>query len=143
MPLGPIEIVVIAFPENNFSGAILPELEKLVAADTISIIDGLFALKAEDGSVEIAELGQLGSNADAAALTGVLDRVEGIISDEDVEALTSELAPNSSAAILAFEHTWVKPLRDTVLDAGGILLDTVRIPGVVVEEILATIPDED
>ena len=30
MPLGPIEIVVIAFPENRFTGKIVPELRKLV-----------------------------------------------------------------------------------------------------------------
>jgi hypothetical protein len=44
---------------------------------------------------------------------------------------------------MAFEHTWMKPLRDAVVEAGGVLLDSVRIPGAVVEEILATVPDED
>ena len=143
MPLGPIEIVVIAFPENRFTGQIVPELRKLVDADTVTVIDGVFATKDEDGTVALIEFGELGGNDDAAALTSVLERVEGIISDEDVEAFTSELEPNSSAVIMAFEHTWMKPLRDAVVEAGGVLLDSVRIPGAVVEEILATVPDED
>ena len=143
MPLGPIEIVVIAFPENRFTGKIVPELQKLVEAGTVTVIDGVFATKGEDGTVALIEFGELGGNDDAAALTSVIERVEGIISDEDVEAFTSELEPNSSAAIMAFEHTWMKPLRDAVVEAGGVLLDSVRIPGAVVEEILATVPDED
>lgn len=143
MPLGPIEIVVIGFPENRFSGGILPELQRLVDADTVRIIDGLFVTKSDDGSVTMAEFGELGANDDAASLRAVMDKVEGIISDEDVEVFASELAPNSSAAIMAFEHTWLKPLRDSVIDAGGVLLDSIRIPGRVVDEILATVPDED
>ncbi len=143
MALGPIEIVVIGFPENRFNGTIVPELQKLVDAGTVSIVDGLFATKDESGSITLAEFGEVGANADAAALAAVIDRVEGLISDEDVEALISGLDPGSSAAILAFEHTWLKPLQDSIIDSGGVLLDSVRIPGRVVEEILATVPDED
>ena len=143
MPLGPVEIVVIAFPENRFSGLIVPEVRKLVDAGTVSIIDGVFAMKDAAGAVTLVEFGQLGGSDDASALSAVMDRVEGIISDEDVDALTSGLEPNSSAAIMAFEHTWMTPLRDAVVTSGGVLLDSVRIPGAVVEEILATVPDED
>lgn len=143
MPLGPVEIVVIAFPESQFNGNIVPELKKLVDAETVAVIDGLLATKAGDGTVSLVEFGDLGDNDDASALTSVMDRVEGIISDEDVDAFLSGLGPNSSAAIMAFEHTWMKPLRDAIVDSGGFLLDSVRIPGAVVEEILATVPDED
>lgn len=30
MSLGPIELIVLSFPENRFTGDILPELEKVV-----------------------------------------------------------------------------------------------------------------
>ena len=45
MALGPIEILVIEFPGNQFTGAIIPELERLIANDTISVIDGLLVRK--------------------------------------------------------------------------------------------------
>lgn len=145
MPLGPIEIVTIGFPQNRLTGTLVPEIQKLVDAETVTIVDGLFVSKDTDGHTtltELAELAELDANDDAAGLVATMDRVDGLISDEDVEAFTSTLEPNSSAAILAFEHTWMKPLRDAVLDAGGVLLDTVRIPGRVVEEVLATVPDD-
>ena len=140
MPLGPIEVIVIAFPENRFTGGILPELEKLVEAGTITIVDGLFVTKDVDGNTAFVEIGELGADEDAAALAKVLDHAEGLISDEDVEAFTNDLDPNSSAAILVFEHTWAKPFRDAVVEAGGILAANVRIPGAVVDEILESVP---
>ncbi len=143
MTLGPIEVLVLAFPENRFTGEIIPELERLVERNTISIVDGLFVTKGADGVAAFVELSEIGADDDAAALADLLDRVEGLVSDEDVESLTADLEPNSSAAILVFEHTWAKPLRDAVVNSGGILAANLRIPGAVVEEILATVPDED
>ena len=142
MALGPIEVLVIAFPENKFTGAILPELEKLVEANTITIVDGLFVTKDAEGNTAFVEIGELGADEEAAALAKLLDRAEGLVSDEDVEAFTNDLDPNSSAAILVFEHTWAKPFRDALVAAGGILAANVRIPGAVVDEILATVPVE-
>ena len=45
MALGPIEVLVVAFPGNDFNGQIIPELERLVESDTIALIDGLFIRK--------------------------------------------------------------------------------------------------
>lgn len=139
MGSGPVEVLVIAFPENNFSGAIIPELAKVVGDGTITIIDGILAIRGADGTVELIEFDELDASSDIGSLGAVLDRVEGLISDEDVTALTESLEPNSSAAILVFEHTWVRPLRDAVVDAGGVLRDSIRIPGPVVDEVRAAI----
>ena len=51
MTLAPVEVVVVAFPGNQFSGKILPELQRLLDAGTISIVDGLFLRKDENGDV--------------------------------------------------------------------------------------------
>ena len=136
MALGPIEILLIAFPGNQFNGEILPELERLVEAGTISVVDGLLVSKLDDGEVIFAEFGEEGANADAARLAGLLDQVESLISDEDVAELAADLEPNSSAALLVFEHTWAKPFRDSVVASGGIVAADFRVPGVVVDELL-------
>lgn len=142
MASGPVEIVVIGFTEP-LTGKILPELSKLVESGVISIVDGLFAQKDLDGSVTLSELSEAGGDQDAAALAELLDAVEGLVSDDDVAELVADLDPGTSAAILVFEHTWLKPLRDTIFASGGVLLDNVRIPGPVVDEILATVPEID
>ncbi len=139
--LGPIEIVVIAFPGSHFKGEIIPVLSDLVDTGTITIVDGLLALKDEDGTIDFVEIEELGGDSDAAALASVLDHSEGLLSNDDVQELLAELAPGSSAAVLVFEHTWVKPLRDAIINADGILLERVQVPGVAVEIVLAALAE--
>jgi uncharacterized membrane protein len=141
MALGPIEVLVIGFPGNRFNGAILPELEKLVDTDTINIIDGLLVLKDENGDVTFTEFVELGGDDEVALLSELLEESQGLISDEDIDELVSTLEPNSSAAILVFEHTWSKPFRDAVVDSGGLLVASFRVPGMVVDEVLAELAE--
>ena len=136
MTLGPIEVLVVSFPGNEFNGEIIPELERLVADDTISIVDGLLVRKDADGEVTFTEFEELGGNADAERLAGAMDQLDSLISDDDVAELASALEPNSSEAILVFEHTWAKPLRNAILDSGGVLAANFRVPGLVVDELL-------
>ena len=146
MSLGPIEVLVIGFPGNQFNGEILPELERLVETGTISLADGLFILKGGDGEVQFFELGEFGADESVTRLAGMLDQIESLISDEDVAELAEGLEPNSSALMLVFEHTWSKPLRDAIVGSGGVLAANFRVPGMVVDELLdelAALEDAD
>ncbi len=143
MALGPIEVLVVGFPGNRFNGEILPELERLVEAETIAIVDGLFLMKDADGDIEFIEFGEDDANADAARLASLMTQVDSLISDEDVEELAAPLEPESSAAMLVFEHTWAKPFRDAIVASGGVLAANFRVPGLAVEELLAELADVD
>ncbi|MDH4118054.1 MAG: DUF6325 family protein [Acidimicrobiia bacterium] len=143
MALGPIEIIVVGFPGNQFNGEITPELERLINNDTISVIDGLFVVKDADREVTFVEFDELGANEDATRLAGLIDQLDSLISDEDVIELAAGLDPNSSAAVLAFEHTWVKPFRDAIVASGGVLAANFRVPGLVVDQLLDDLSDID
>ena len=141
MALAPIELLVIGFPGNEFTGGILPELETLVENGVITVVDALLILKDEDGNVDFLELDQIDAGEDIAALGRFLIEGNGLLSDEDVEEFATALEPGSSAAALVFEHTWFKPLRDEILDSGGILLANMRVPGLVVDEVLSLVEE--
>ncbi len=143
MALGPIEVLVVGFPGNQFNGAILPELERLVETETIAIVDGLFIGKDGAGEVQFVEFGEDDANPDAAKLAGLLEQVDSLISDEDVAEVAATLEPNSSAAMLVFEHTWAKPFRDAIVASGGVLAANFRVPGLVVEELRAELAEAD
>ena len=143
MALGPIEVLVISFPGNQFTGEIIPELERLVGNDTISIIDGLLVRKDADGEVTFFEVAERGGDADVDRLAGVMDQLESLISDDDVQELAASLEPDSSEAILVFEHTWAKPLRDAIVSSGGVLANNFRVPGMVIDELLAELAELD
>ncbi|MEM9513752.1 MAG: DUF6325 family protein [Actinomycetota bacterium] len=141
MALGPIEVLVIAFPGNQFNGRILPELERLIEAGTITVVDGLLITKEADGAVSFVEFEEAGANPDAAKLTELMNQIESLISDDDVLELADGLEPDSSALMLVFEHTWSKTLRNEIVDSGGVLANNFRVPGLVVEELLAELDE--
>ena len=139
MSVGPIEVIVVEFPGNRFNGKILPELRRLVNAGTIRIVDGLLISREEGDEVTILEIDQVTGDPDLTALAELFDTIDALISDEDIDALSETLGPNSSAAILVFEHTWAIPFRDAILDSGGVLAAAVRIPADVVDDVIATL----
>ena len=49
MSIGPVDLLVVKFPGNQFKGEIAPALTDLVESGTIRVIDILFANKDEDG----------------------------------------------------------------------------------------------
>jgi Family of unknown function (DUF6325) len=129
--IGPVEYIVVGFPGNEFKGEIAPALGDLVEAGTIRIIDIAFAGKNENGDVIAFELSDLDSDVQS-ALEKLGAEPTGLFSEEDLVAVAETLDPNSSAAVLAWENVWAKPVAAAIRDAGGELYDYDRVPHEVV-----------
>ncbi len=136
MSIGPVEILVVSFPDNQFTGEIAPALAELVAAGTIRVIDLVFVAKDADGEIVGMELSDL-DEVTSAAFRPHVEEPSGLLADEDIADLGADLAPNSSAAILLFEHVWATRFRDAVLGSRGELVASIRIPKEVVDEVVA------
>ena len=136
MSMGPIEILVISFPGNEFNGDVAPALAELVQTGTIRVVDLVFATKDADGNVAALELSEL-DEATSSAIRPHVEEPSGMLAEEDIADLGAELQPNSSAAFLMFEHVWATRFRDAVVDSGGELVASIRIPSEVIDEVLA------
>ena len=55
MAVGPVDVDIIGFPGNKFSGRIAPAMMDLVDSGTIRVIDLLFVMKDADGVVTTIE----------------------------------------------------------------------------------------
>lgn len=135
MPYGPVELLVIKFPGNRFTGGITPALAELIESGMIRIIDIVFLAKDAVGGVRVYELEDL-VGEDYATFDPIVSEVVGILSDDDIHDLSQGLADNSSVALMLFENSWATRFRDAVLAAHGELVLSERIPHAVVEEIL-------
>ena len=51
MEVGPVDIYIIGFPGNKFTGRIAPAISELVNSGTIRILDLLFVIKDENGVI--------------------------------------------------------------------------------------------
>ena len=137
MTLGPVELVVLGFPGSRFSGEIQPRIQDLVDRNIVNIVDALLVMKDERGDVTFFELEEMEEgDADLRALHACVSEELDLISGEDAEVFAEELAPGSSALALAFEHTWMRPVRDAVVNSGGVLIADLQIPAQVVDEVL-------
>jgi hypothetical protein len=121
MELGPLEYVVFEFQGNHFRGDIVPALKKAVQAGTIRVIDIIFVRRDESGGITVLELEDLDPEMQLTFSEAVQD-VTGMLSQSDVESIAELLTPNSSAAMMLFEHTWAKELRDAIAGANGRLV---------------------
>jgi uncharacterized membrane protein len=135
LDIGPIEILVVGFPGNQFTGEVAPALAELVETGLIRVIDLVFVAKDSDGSVVGVELSDLDETISAAYQPHV-EEPSGLLSEEDIQDLGAELEPNSSAAILVFENVWATKFRDAVLNSGGQLVSSIRIPKEVVDAVV-------
>jgi Family of unknown function (DUF6325) len=141
MPLGPVELIVIKFPGNKFTGEITPALADLVDKGLVRIIDLLFFVKDEDGNVLVEEIANLGDD-EYAQFEAVVSDVNGMLNEEDAQQFGGLLEPNSSAGLLLFEHTWAKGFADALANADGELLYAERIPRAVIEALEAEVEAE-
>lgn len=136
MPYGPIELLVLEFPGNQFTGELVPALSELVDNGTIRIVDILFVEKDADGNVSEMELSDLTDSA-YDVFEPIVDEQAGLLTHDDAVALTAMLAPNSSVGIMLFENVWARRFADAVVNANGHVIVNERIPRAVIEELVA------
>ncbi|MGN6170976.1 MAG: DUF6325 family protein [Solirubrobacteraceae bacterium] len=127
--LGPVDYLVVSFPAEkaNFSGAMADELKKLMDSGTIRVLDLVMVTKAEDGTLEAAEL-QDKDDSEVGELRSLEADLSLLLAAEDVERVGAELEPGSAAAVLVWENTWAGPLASAIRHSGGELVTTGRIP---------------
>lgn len=139
---GPVQLLVIAFANGKFDGAILEELRRLREQDVVRLLDLLFVVKDEDGAVfeletsdlseaESAEYGALvrdlfgftggdGGTAGRPRPTAAAVAQNGSLLDlAEVWFLADVIPAGTAAAVVLVEHRWAIPLRDAVEAADG------------------------
>jgi hypothetical protein len=140
--MGPVEYIVIAFPGNRFKGEIVPALAELVDNDIVRIIDVAFIKKDADGSTAMFEYDSL-DDVLAYGFADVDGEAGGVLNDEDLELAAEALEPDSSAALLVWEHRWATRVAKAIRDAGGRIIAGERVPDDIVEQALADLTPAD
>ena len=135
-------MLVLGFAEPEFTGTIAAEIDKLREHEFVRILDALVVNKDDDGNVtalqvsdltvdEAMELGALAGalmglgagDAEGGAELGALEGADGhVIPDEELWFAADAIPAGSAAAVLLIEHLWAIPLRDSIVEAGGVAL---------------------
>jgi uncharacterized membrane protein len=139
MPTGPVEYVVIVFPEGSSAyDEIAPELAALVNKETISILDTVIVTKDAAGDVAFVEFDQL----DDQAGFGVIDaEIGGLIGEDDINVVGEGLAAGTTAVVLLIEDLWAASLAAAIDRSGGTVLEGARIPRDLVDVAVGELAD--
>ena len=135
MAVGPVDVYIIGFPGNKFSGRIAPAIMELVESGTIRVLDLLFVMKDADGAVTTIEAADMDEEGTAYLSIDVAQ--PGALGPEDAEEVSEDLPANSSAMLIAFENLWALKVVDALQAADAVMIDSIRIPVEVVEAALA------
>ena len=135
METGPVDVYIIGFPGNKFTGRIAPAIRELVDNGTIRVLDLLFVMKDADGVVATIAIEDL--DQDGAAFAELEITEPGSLNHEDADEVSEDLPPNSSALLVAFENVWARKVVSALEAADAVLIDSIRIPAEVVKAALA------
>jgi hypothetical protein len=140
MTLGPLEYVVIGFEGNRFTGQILSELRAAKEKGIIRVIDALLIRKDANGDITALELSDL-SGQEAEAFGPIAGELLEVFEPDDVQAAASDLPNNSSAGLLLIEQTWAIPLKEAILNAGGVAVAGGLVAPAVVQALEAELAE--
>jgi hypothetical protein len=124
--MGPIDYVLIEWPDRQPDGRAVPHLVDLVDRGIIRLLDLTFITKGEDGSVAAMEIADLGAGAEEFAVFEGAS--SGLLTDEDTDEAAGALEPGTSAVLIVFENSWAAPFATAVRQSGGQLVASGRIP---------------
>ena len=144
--MGPIQIFLLGFEDFAATGRVVAELEALSDAGTITIIDARFMLKDTEDEVVLVRASDLAEDerADLRAAAGALIGLgagavaggeEGAVlgaalgaeaavtselglSDDQIDALASDMAVGDALLLLVIENVWAAGLAGALREAG-------------------------
>jgi Family of unknown function (DUF6325) len=132
--MGPVDYLVVEWPDRQPTGEAVPLLVDLVDRGLIRILDIAFLAKGDDGAVGALELSALAEQSES--LGELQGASSGLLSEEDIDEAAAALEPGSSAAILVYENSWAAPFAMALRNSGAQLVANGRIP---VQAILAAL----
>jgi hypothetical protein len=139
---GPVDFVLIEFPEDRLTGRAAQELLELVDRGIVRVFDVLIVGKDETGAtygLELAEapVEQVGGFSELAWARS------GLLTDEDLHEAAKGMEPGRLAALIVYENTWAIPFVTAARASGGELVASARLSAQDVMDALAAAESQD
>jgi hypothetical protein len=126
MDVGPIDYLVVEFPNAKFTGEALGELVDLVDRGIIRVLDMRVAMVTENGFTAMALTDVDGDGElDLTVFAGV---ESGLLEDDDLAQSASLVGPGDAVALLVYENTWAGPFVSALRRKGADVVASGRIP---------------
>ncbi|MGI9584078.1 MAG: DUF1269 domain-containing protein [Acidimicrobiia bacterium] len=147
MSIGPLQLMVVGFVDPALDGSVFGALADASATGAIKVVDVLGVYKGLDGSIVAAEATDLTEDeamtygawvgaliglgaggvegAEVGAVAGAvhaMDEYEYGIDAEGLATIADDIPAGGAAMLLVIEHTWAIPLRNAMVQSGGVMI---------------------
>ena len=130
MDIGPVELIMLVFPEEQANAAVVEALSEVVSRGYVTVLDLVVLTRTSDGMIRITDVDE---NLDDVGLGALEINGQALISEDDLDVVRDSLELGTSAAVIAYEHSWARRLAGAVEDAGGQVALHVQVPRDAVE----------
>jgi len=117
--LGPAELITLVFPGERADPGVAGVLAELAAGRDIRLLDLVFVIRTSGDLVRITGARE---DLDDIGLGAFQVSTPKLISEHDLGPIRAWLRPGTSAAVVAYEHSWARRLARAVRDAGGMVM---------------------
>jgi hypothetical protein len=131
--LAPVDHLIVEFAAGAVTTQAFAGLLDLVDRGLIYVLDLEFVERPIQGEPRLVDVSTLSDEPGLAVLSGASS---GLLDDEDLLAVSASLEPGMVAAVVVFEHVWVKPALSALLGSGGRIVSENRVP---VEDLLVAL----
>lgn len=137
--LGPIDSLVIEFPDGKLGADGFNGLLRLVDAGSIAVLDLEFVAKRPGGAIEVIPAHDLGSveGLDMEIFDGASS---GLYTNEDLNEVGAHMAEGSIAALIIYEERSLIPVVAAWERAGGRVIGDGPVP---VEELVIALDETE
>jgi hypothetical protein len=125
--LGPIDLLVIEWREENMTGEAAAALLDLVERGIVRIFDLLVVRKDDDGTFSGIDVEDLSAD-DLGGFVAFSGARSGLLGDDDIAEAANALEPGTMAALIVYENTWAVPFVRAARNVGAQVVASVRIP---------------
>ncbi len=144
---GPVQLVLIGLENEKLQGQIARELHRASAKGDIRVLDALAIQKTKDGAIitlggsdltpdQRMEYGAIVGGLMGLGATGTDEGLEAGaemgaesfadhnfgLTAADIQAIATDIPPETTALMVLFEHLWALPLKEAVEEAGGVVI---------------------
>jgi len=133
---GPIDFLVLEFPDDKLTGRAAEELLSLVDRQIVTVYDILVIGKDAAGDTYGLDLAQVAAEQ-LGGFSELAGARSGLLTDEDMYEAAQAIEPGRLAALIVYENTWAVPFVAAARASGGELVAGARLPAQDVMDALA------
>ena len=126
MKIGPLEVIICAFPKPAIDANVVKAFSETVKSGAIALADLVLVSRDRAGVVHVRDL----HDGLPAAWSGMIldSRPMTLLSDADITIAAETIGNSQMALVAVVEHRWALRLSEEVRRSGGLTALQARIP---------------